>query len=94
MKNHFFGEDKKRVAIVLTLFLTGIIVFLVNNAIPFFVNDEKNYLIPRLIMRFITSLTWFIAVCMGTVRNKNKRNHLLIPALFFYIPGDIFAIIY
>lgn len=89
-----FGSERKRSLLILALFIAGIVIFVLNNTILFFVEDEKNYLIPRLIMRFLTSATWYWAACLGTARNRTKRNYLLLASLFFYMPGDLFAMVY
>lgn len=89
----FYNGDRKKSLITLILFLSGIFVFVANNTILFWIKDERVYLIPRLIMRFFTSSVWFAAAVMGTLKNRTKRNLYLLPCLFCYIPGDIFAMI-
>ncbi len=55
---------------VSSLFLLGILVFVINNSVLFIVVDRNVYRIPRVIMRFITSLTWLIAAAMGTLLDR------------------------
>ena len=86
---HFFDNDKKTARMVFALFLFGILVFVINNSVLFIVVDRNVYRIPRLIMRFITSFSWFIAARIGTKANPTKRNTYLMPALVAYIIGDI-----
>ena len=86
---HFFNNDKRLARTVFALFLFGILVFVINNSVLFIVMDRNVYRIPRLIMRFITSVSWLIAAWIGTKANRTKRNLYLMPALVAYIIGDI-----
>lgn len=84
---HF--EGSKRMAwLAITLFAIGIIIFIVNNTVLFFVNEEA-YFWPRLGMKTMTDLCWFGGAMLGTRYYPTKRNMLLMPTLFFYVLGDI-----
>lgn len=85
--DHFEGSRKMAI-LVLLLFAAGILIFIVNNTVLFFV-DEKEYFWPRLCMKGLTDLCWVAASMLGTRYYPTKRNELLMPTLVFYMLGDI-----
>ena len=90
----YFGSEKKRSILIVSLFCAGLLIFVINNSYYFLVQDGKRHVISRLIMRLCTSVSWWCAAWLGAARNRTKRNHLLLLTLCFYILGDVFALIY
>ncbi|MBQ1406955.1 MAG: hypothetical protein IIY88_02360 [Eubacterium sp.] len=87
LTDHFAGSrTKARVAFF--LFAFGILVFVLNNTILFFV-DEQAYFWPRLCMKGITDICWVAGAVLGTKYYPTKRNMILLPTLLFYMLGDI-----
>ena len=84
---HFEG-NKRLAGIAFALFVAGWVVFVTNNTVLFFV-DEEAYFWPRLCMKAVTDLTWMAGALIGTHYYPTKRNRLLMPTLGFYILGDI-----
>ena len=87
LTKHFEG-DRRLALIALGLFAFGILVFIINNTVLFFV-DEEAYFWPRLCMKGVTDICWVTAAAMGTKYFPTKRNNLLMPTLIFYALGDI-----
>lgn len=87
LTDHFDG-DRKLACIVAGLFAFGILVFIVNNTVLFFV-DETKYFWPRLCMKGVTDLCWVVGAALGTQYYPTRRNNLLMPTLIFYFFGDI-----
>lgn len=88
IKEHFHG-DVRLANLAFLLFLMGIAIFAVNNTVLFFIKDEAAYFIPRLCMRFLTSVSWLSAAILGAKWNRTKRNSFLIPALVLYLIADV-----
>ena len=78
----------KLACITLGLFALGILVFIINNTVLFFVNEEA-YFWPRLCMKGVTDLSWVTGAALGTKYYTTRRNNLLMPTLIFYFLGDI-----
>lgn len=85
---HHFEDNRKLACIVSALFALGIIVFIINNTVLFFV-DEKAYFWPRLCMKGVTDISWLTGSILGTKYYPTKRNNLLMPTLIFFFLGDI-----
>lgn len=85
---HHFDDNRKLAIIATGLFALGIIVFIINNTVLFFV-DEKAYFWPRLCMKGVTDISWVTAAILGTKYYPTMRNNLLMPTLIFYFLGDI-----
>ena len=85
--NHFEG-NRSMTNLALGLLTLGIMIFIANNTILFFVN-EKEYFWPRLCMKALTDICWVTAAMLGARYYHTKRNVLLIPTLIFYTLGDI-----
>ena len=85
---HHFEDNRKLAYIAAGLFSLGIIVFVINNTVMFFVEKEA-YLWPRICMKSVTDISWITAAVLGTKYYPTKRNNLLIPTLIFYAMGDI-----
>ena len=83
-----FEDNRKLACITAGLFALGIIVFIINNTVLFFV-DEEAYFWPRLCMKGVTDLCWVAGAVLGTRYYPTKRNTLLMPTLLFYMLGDI-----
>ena len=83
-----FEDDRKLACITAGLFALGIIVFIINNTVLFFVNVEA-YFWPRLCMKGVTDICWVAGAMLGTKYYPTKRNTLLMPTLVFYFLGDI-----
>lgn len=87
LTEHF--EDNRMLACVTAgLFAMGILIFIINNTVLFFVNEEA-YFWPRLCMKGVTDLCWVTGAVLGTRYYPTKRNNLLMPTLIFYALGDI-----
>ena len=87
LTNHF--EDNRTLACITAgLFALGILVFIINNTVLFFV-DEKAYFLPRLCMKGVTDICWVAGSVLGTKYYPTKRNNLLMPTLIFYFLGDM-----
>ena len=87
LTGHF--EDKRKLACITAgLFALGILVFIINNTVLFFV-DEEAYFWPRLCMKGVTDISWVAGAVLGTKYYPTKRNNLLMPTLIFYFLGDI-----
>ena len=64
LTNHF--EDNRTLACITAgLFALGILVFIINNTVLFFV-DEKAYFLPRLCMKGVTDICWVAGAVLGT----------------------------
>lgn len=87
LKTHFAGR-KSIMYWAMGLFVSGIAVFVFNNTLLFFM-DEQDYFWPRLCMKGLTDMLWFAASLLGTKYYPTKRNKLLMYVLVFYILGDI-----
>ena len=83
-----YGNNIKLARITAGLFALGILVFIINNTMLFFV-DEKAYFWPRLCMKGVTDICWVAGAVLGTKYYPTKRNNLLMPTLIFYFLGDI-----
>lgn len=87
LTDHF--ENNRRLACITAgLFALGILVFIINNTMLFFV-DEGAYFWPRLCMKGVTDICWVAGAVLGTKYYPTKRNNLLLPTLIFYFLGDI-----
>jgi len=85
--DHFEGNRAKAL-LALFLLASGILIFLINNTVLFFV-DETRYFWPRLAMKCVTDMCWVAASMLGTRYYPTKRNELLMRVLVFYVLGDI-----
>ena len=83
-----FDRDESKARLALSLFMIGIIIFIINNTVLFFV-DEEAYFWPRLCMKIMTDLCWVTGSIMGTKYYPTLRNNLLMPTLIFYLLGDV-----
>ena len=87
LTEHFEGS-RKLACVAAGLLALGILVFIINNTVLFFVNEEA-YFWPRLCMKGVTDISWVTAAIMGTKYYPTKRNNLLMPTLILYFLGDI-----
>lgn len=88
IKRHFHGNARLATAAFLLL-VAGAVIFAVNNTILFFIKNDDTYFVPRLCMRFLTSLAWLASAIMGAKWNRTKRNSFLVPALVLYMVADV-----
>lgn len=85
--DHFNG-DKGLALITIGLLVFGMLIFLINNTVLFFVNEGR-YFWPRLCLKGMTDGSWLLAAMLGTTQNRTKRNMLMMPVLVFYVLGDL-----
>ena len=88
MLNEHFGGDVTKARLAFCLLAAGIVIFIINNTIRFFMDNDE-YFWPGLCMKGLTDLCWVAAAMLGTRYYPTKRNLLLMRALVLYAAGDI-----
>jgi hypothetical protein len=86
MQDHFEGDSAKAF-LAFGLLAAGILVFIINNTMAFFVGANA-YFWPRTIMKALTDICWVAAAMLGTHYYPTRRN-VLLPVQPFLLAGGV-----